>query len=249
MAEKKSPILYAMKQNELSILSTRPLAHSVLVQASEKGIVLDIASFIETNNTIDKVSGNKILQLASKEIAVVFTSMNAAEAVIDCLKAINAEPEWTIYTIGGITQTILRNYFTGSEIFSSTINAAEIAQSVIENEEDEVVFFCGNQRRDELPDILKANEVKVEEIVVYETIETPVKVDKNYSGILFFSPSAVKSFFSVNKIDGSTVLFAIGKTTATELRVHSKNKVLMGEQPNKEQLAELAMNYLLENTE
>jgi uroporphyrinogen-III synthase len=80
-------------------------------------------------------------------------------------------------------------------------------------------------------------------VVVYETIETPVKIDKKYNGILFFSPSAARSFFSINKIDTDTVLFAIGTTTAVELRKFSHNKILVGEHPNKEQLAEKAIGY------
>jgi uroporphyrinogen-III synthase len=233
-----------MKDKSISILSTRPLTHDVMIHAQEQNISIDVESFIETHNTIDKEVGSKILRLASKEIAVVFTSMNAAEAVIDCLKAINAEPEWTIYTLGGVTNTIISSYFTDSEIFSSASNASEIAKTIITNEEEEVVFFCGNQRREELPTLLNAEDIKVEEVVVYETIETPVKINGNYDGILFFSPSAVKSFFSTNKIDTTTVLFAIGKTTAEALKQFSTNKVLAGTQPNKEILAQQAMQYL-----
>lgn len=213
-------------------------------QAKEQFITIDVASFIETKNIIDKTTGGRILQLASKEVAVVFTSMNAAEAVIDCLNAIDAEPEWTIYTLGGITSTIVNNYFTASEVFDDAINATLLAETVIENEEEEVVFFCGNQRRDELPKMLAKEKIKVEEIEVYETIETPVKITKDYNGILFFSPSAVKSFFAINEVDGETVLFAIGKTTAKELKKYSMNKVLIGTHPNKEYLAQQAMEYL-----
>ncbi len=238
-----------MKENKISILSTRPLAHTTMLLAEEKGMQIDVESFIETHPTIDSVSGNKILKLAPKEVAVVFTSMNAAEAVIDCLKAINAEPEWTIYTLGGITGTIIKSAFIGSEIFSDAINAKQIAVTIIANEETEIIFFCGNQRREELPAMLKKQNIKVEEVVVYETIETPVKITKNYSGILFFSPSAVQSFFSVNKVDSATVLFAIGTTTATTLKKVSTNKVLVGTQPHKEQLAEQAMDYLMNNAE
>ena len=238
-----------MKENKISILSTRPLAHTTMMLAEEKGIQIDVESFIETRVTIDNINGNKILKLAKKEVAIVFTSMNAAEAVIDCLKALNAEPEWTIYTLGGITGTIVKSAFTGSEVFSDAINAKQIAEIIIANEETEIIFFCGNQRRDELPDMLKQQNIAVEEVEVYETIETPVKINMIYSGILFFSPSAVQSFFSVNKVEPATVLFAIGTTTAAALKKFSNNKVFAGNQPHKEQLAELAMNYLMGNAE
>ena len=43
-------------------------------------------------------------------------------------------------------------------------------------------------------------ELSVDEVIVYKTIETPKVLTKQYDGILFFSPSAVKSFFSKNSI-------------------------------------------------
>ncbi len=216
-------------------------------KAAANKIGIDVISFIDTKNSIDFITGNKIKATAFKETAVVFTSMNAAEAVIDFCKAINAEPEWTIYTLGGTTHTIIKDFFTGSEIFSDANNAAGLAQKILENKEEDITFFCGNQRRDELPGLLKSAGVGIDEIVVYETIETPVTVDKHYDGILFFSPSAVKSFFSTNKIDVQTVLFAIGSTTASALKKYSTNKVMVGSHPNKELLAEQAFEYFVSN--
>jgi uroporphyrinogen-III synthase len=226
-----------MKENKISILTTRPLAHTTMLKAKDAGVEINTASFIETNNIINQSIAQKIRQYAKQDTSVVFTSMNAAEAVIDCLHLDGIIPDWTIYSTGGITQTIIKNYFVDAD------NAKQLAEAIIEDDVEEVVFFCGNQRREELPNLLLLANVKVNEEVVYETIETPVKINKSYNGILFFSPSAAKSFFSVNKIDTATVLFAIGITTATELRKLSNNKILVGEHPNKEQLAEKAIEY------
>ncbi len=232
-----------MKQNKIFILTTRPLAYTTMLKATDAGVEIDTASFIETNNIINQPIAEKIRQYAAQDVSVVFTSMNAAEAVIDCLEVSDIVPDWTIYSMGGTTHTILKNYFTDSEIIADANNASQLANEIIEDETEEIVFFCGNQRRDELPRLLQNVSIKVNEVVVYETIETPVKIDKKYNGILFFSPSAARSFFSINKIDTDTVLFAIGTTTAVELRKFSHNKILVGEHPNKEQLAEKAIGY------
>lgn len=233
-----------MKQNKISILTTRPLTRETMLKAQAASIEIDTASFIQTNNIIDKTTALQIKQHGLTDASVVFTSMNAAEAVIDCLKMFGIVPDWTIYTMGGTTHTIIKSFFGESEIFSDANNATQLAEKIIENEEDKVVFFCGNQRRDELPKQLNEAAIKVAEIVVYETLETAVNITKNYNGILFYSPSAVRSFFSVNKVDANTVLFAIGTTTAVELRKFSPNKILLGDQPNKELLAEKAIEYL-----
>ena len=100
-----------------------------------------------------------------------------------------------------------------------------------------VFFFCGKQRREELPDKLKLAEIELEEIVVYETFETPQKITrKSYDGILFFSPSAVKSFFSLNKLNEQIQIFAIGKTTAEFLEKHTNKEVDVAEIPTEESM-------------
>lgn len=58
-----------------------------------------------------------------------------------------------------------------------------------------IVFFCGNKRLQTIPEKLANNGIAVEEVIVYETIETAANIKKQYDGILFYSPSAVQSFF------------------------------------------------------
>ena len=89
------------------------------------------------------------------------------------------------------------------EWVESTANdAVSLAELIAEDRfVDEVIFFCGDQRRDELPEILRQHEVVVNEIVVYQTIAVPHKIEKQYHGILFFSPSAVQSFFQKHSTD------------------------------------------------
>jgi len=81
---------------------------------------------------------------------------------------------------------------------------------------------------------LKNEGVDVREIVVYTTVKTPVKFDKDMDGIIFFSPSAVNSFFSVNHIKPQTVCFAIGQTTANALRESTGNEVIVSNSVSQE---------------
>jgi uroporphyrinogen-III synthase len=107
----------------------------------------------------------------------------------------------------------------------------------------QIVFFCGNQRRDLLPVQLKKNGIDVEELIVYKTIEKPQTVSKKYDGILFFSPSGVRSFFSKNELKKQTIIFAIGKTTAEEVNIFSKNKTMISEYPDAEKLITSVIKY------
>ncbi len=211
--------------------------------AKEAGVEIETESFIETNSIVDQGIAEEIRKYASENISVAFTSMNAVEAVLDVLELDDISPEWMIYSMGGTTKQLIKNYFVESEIIAAATNSTELAQSIIDNNEAEVVFFCGNQRRDELPGLLKASGIVLNEVIVYETVEVPLEITMHYQGILFFSPSAVHSFFLSNKLPAETVLFAIGSTTAEALKKESNNRIIMSKFPNKEQLAELAVEY------
>jgi uroporphyrinogen-III synthase len=69
-------------------------------------------------------------------------------------------------------------------------------------------------------------------------------VNDAYNGILFFSPSAVHSFFKKNKANPDTVFFAIGETTANAISVYTNNKIITGNTPAKGELLKLAVEWL-----
>lgn len=229
-------------QDNLQILCTRPLDESQLLEAKEKGIDIDIVSFIRTE-PIESVEVQQEIEVALQSSApVVFTSMNAVEAVAEMI--VDEQPEWDIYCIGHATAKLVKKYFPHAVIAGTASDAAELAEVIIDTAStDEVIFFCGNQRREELPDLLRKNDFTVDEIVVYQTINTPHKIKKDYIGILFFSPSAVESFFINNKVGERTILFAIGNTTAATIRKHTSNKILIADEPGKEYLVEKMIEY------
>ena len=99
---------------------------------------------------------------------------------------------------------------------------------------EKIIFFCGNKRRDELPDALKKAAIVVKEVIVYNTTETAQPATDDVDGVLFFSPSAVNSFFIVNRLKKNTVCFAIGKTTAKGVSQFSNNKIIISELPSQE---------------
>jgi uroporphyrinogen-III synthase len=104
-------------------------------------------------------------------------------------------------------------------------------------------FFCGDQRREELPERLHEKGIALQEILVYKTVSTPKKVEKRYDAILFFSPSAVKGFFSQNTVPADCTLFAIGGTTADCIRQHSSNRLIISNVSEKEALIKNAITY------
>ncbi len=144
---------------------------------------------------------------------------------------------WRIFCIGSATQQFVRDNFGDDCIAGTAASAAALADTIISRRISEAIFFfCGDQRRDELPEKLQQQGIRVNELVVYKTTQTPHKVEQAYDGIVFFSPSAVHSFFQVNTIPAATRLFAIGQTTADTIRSYSSNQTILSGSPEKEAL-------------
>ena len=233
-----------MKDSRIRILSTRPLSDALIEKAALDNIRVETATFIEVRKLVTPEVESKILGLALLPATVVFTSMNAVEKVVETIKpAADAFPDWKIYCLGGSSFTLVKKYWPYNNIVATAKNAGDLARRIVSDKAGEVHFFCGNIRREELPELLRNENVLVNEYVVYETIHTPVKVEDNYDAVLFFSPSAADSFFSLNNVPAETVLFAIGATTAATLKKHCTNNVVIGEFPAKEQLVEKAVEY------
>lgn len=230
-----------MPQFNYNILCTRVLDNMLVYKAANSGISIDSINFVETEPLISKNIINKIQTLAAKKITAVFTSMNAVDAVTAQLKNI---PDWNIFCVGGITKDTVFNFFGEKSVKGTAKNAKTLAEKIIlAGNIKDVVFFCGEQRLDELPETLKANDINVEEVVVYKTTLIPNFVTKDYDGIIFFSPSAVHSFFSDNTITTNVVLFSIGNTTTATIKTYSSNKVITSEWPGKENMIDLVLDY------
>jgi uroporphyrinogen-III synthase len=241
MEEKKLLQAFAM-QNNIDILCTRPLNDVLVNEAKAAGIAIDILSFIETTPIQTIAIQQEIEQALLLSATVVFTSMNAVEAVAEWQQ--EQQPDWNIYCIGTTTNKLVEKYFGAGNIAGTANAAAELAGLITKDRFiDNVIFFCGDQRREELPRILEQNNIEVNEIVVYQTMAVPHPVNKLYHGIIFFSPSAVESFFSVNTLPPQTILFAIGNTTATTIKQFSNNTIITSDAPEKEKLVQQMIEY------
>ena len=228
-------------QNKIQILSTKKISGSCITDAAQKNICIDEMNFIDTKENISEKVKNRISDISKKNITAIFTSSNAVNAVE---KIVSKQTNWKIFCIEPATKKRIEKLFPGSSIVASATDAAELSKKIInEFSIKEVVFFCGNQRRDLLPTELAKHQIGVEELVVYETIETPKIVSKKYDGVLFFSPSAVRSFFARNKLEAGIPIFTIGKTTADEVKSFSNNSIVISEIPGIENLIAEVIQY------
>jgi porphobilinogen deaminase/uroporphyrinogen-III synthase len=203
-------------EKEINIFSTKHLSIGQK-SALNNRIGTDMSDFIT-------IRYNRIKPAVVKQPIkhVIFTSQNAVEAVSDNFMGSELNFEH-IYCVGRRTKRLIeKNIGKVTHVENSAGNLANYLGTQIKNEE--ATYFCGNKRRDELPDILKSNGVNLNEVVAYQTLLSPNELTKKYNGLLFFSPSGIESFLSKNNID-QEVAFCIGGTTAKEAQKHFKTVV------------------------
>jgi len=172
---------------------------------------------------------------------VVFTSQNGVQSILDNFAVADVHFE-NIYCVGRRTKKMITNNFGSvKHVEQSALKLAEYLVKEIPNDA-EITYFCGDIRRDELPELLSKKGKNLIEIETYATQQSPVELDKNYNGVLFFSPSAIDSYLSLNNTT-ETIAFCIGNTTATHAKKYF-NKVETAKMPTVENVVQLVNEAL-----
>ena len=230
-----------------TILCTGPVEESVFGIPEYREADIDIIPFTKISTALPETIEQQVKEILETTAVVVFTSNNAVKAVAACLK--KSQPNWTIFCIGNTTYDLAKKYFGRNHVRQTASTAGALAEKIIPQINDrEVIFFCGNLRRNDLPDALRQKGIIVKEITVYQTSLTPVTLEKEYDAVLFFSPSAAESFFSKNSLPAKTVLFVMGNTTAVAIRKYSTNNIITGDEPDKNKLISKAIRFIYENS-
>lgn len=236
-----------MQKDKIEVLSTRFIDEATKAKADDANIGIDSFSFIEVQPVRSDELKNKIQSLAVQSLVVVFTSTNAVDAVAEQITSI---PDWKIFCTGGRTKEFAMQVFGEHNIAGFAKGAGALAERIINTGSiTNVTFFCGDQRLNELPETLASHGTETEEVIVYTTLQTPLLVEKSYDGILFFSPSAVHSFFSINTIPVDVVLFSIGHTTTATIQSYCTNLVITSDWPGTDNLLNCVTNFYNKTSE
>jgi hydroxymethylbilane synthase len=217
---------------QTNIYSTKSLTEGQ-VQLLNNAIVIQSSDFIKT-------SPNRIKpQVLKNEIEnVVITSQNAVEALITNYSAIELQFK-NIYCVGRRTKKLIETKI--GPVKHSEKNAKKLAEYLVEYiDGTEVTYFCGNMRLDKLPSILEAQNITVNEVEAYTTKFDGIEIDSAIEGVMFYSPSTVKSYKQKNAND--VIAFCIGETTANEAKKHFKD-IRIAKVPTVESVIELVNEH------
>jgi len=215
-----------------TVLSTKVLSHSQKELFLNSGIGL-----VEYNalkfNFLEVDIPQHITHL-------IFTSKNAVRAYLGQSPQLQGSKH-KVFCVGEKTKKLLEE--NGLKVVKMAENASELARFIEkQHKKEHFLFICGNRRREELPSILIKNNIRYDEIEVYQTELVPKKFNRPFDGILFFSPSGIKSYLLENKIEDNW-LFCIGHTTAQEAKKYS-DKLIIAKRPTVENVLVQAVKKL-----
>lgn len=220
---------YFTKMPKIKILSTKKLTESENIFLSDFDLIDE--DFIR-------------IELLKFDIDIdidilLFTSKNAVLSVlknkkIDFLKQIKC------ICVGEKTGELLEE--NGFNVLDFSHYAEDLTKIISKKHSGKsFAFFCGNLRRDVLPDFFKENKIEFHEIQVYKNEFSSKRISKKFDAILFFSPSGVMSFLGKNQISDE-VCFCIGTTTSEVLEPYTKN-IILSEKPTITSVLEKVKEY------
>ncbi|MEB8346383.1 uroporphyrinogen-III synthase [Flavobacteriaceae bacterium KMM 6898] len=174
---------------------------------------------------------------------LIFTSQNAVTAFLH-----NMENQKTLeisqincYCVGEKTAALLED--NGLKVLETANYGADLAKIIVKSYKNEsFLFLCGNLRRDEIPDLLKENNINLKEIIAYTTQLNPKVFDRHFDGVLFFSPSGVESYTASNSL-GNSMVFCIGTTTAEAVKAYTDNIVIANKQTVENVLVQVVKTF------
>lgn len=215
-----------------TVLSTR------LLSPSQKELLLNSGIGLVEYNALQFEFLDMVIPIGYQNF--IFTSKNAVKAFLKHLGN-KASSSKHAFCVGEKTKALLSE--NGLKVVKTCENAMDLANFIIKNHSDEdFLFINGNLRRPELPESLSKNNVRYEEIQGYTTHLVPKKFNRQFDGVLFFSPSGVKSYVLENSI-GKSLAFCIGHTTAIEAQKHT-NQISIANKPAVESVLVRAIKKL-----
>lgn len=168
---------------------------------------------------------------------VIITSQNGVEAILNSFTKDEIKFK-NIFCVGRRTKKLIENRI--GKVTHVAKNATKLSEYLAkELENKEVTYFCSDLRLDILPVTLKACNIIVNEVEAYKTMLSPEKINDDFAGVLFYSPSGIESYLTKNTTN--KIAYCIGETTAKEARKHFEN-VKVANMPSAESLLELVKN-------
>ncbi len=229
-------------KNNFTILSTKILKPYIAQQLVDNDFNIIEHNFIEIEP--QKLQDFQSI-LKQQTDHYIFTSKNAVKCFANKVEEhkIQINKQTKMYSISGETQQVLIG--AGFKATLVAENAEALANDIVAKANiKNALFFCGNKRRPDLLNILFEADIDVKEVVLYHTNMSHINILEPYQVILFFSPSAVQSFFAENDLHKTTACFCVGYTTTKLLKFYKPNqKIITCNYPSQQNMVDDVLLY------
>ena|SRR5690606_11416820 len=216
----------------------KTLLSTKLLSPSQKGLLLNSGLGLVEYNALEIEPLQVEIPLDCKNL--IFTSQNTVKLFLSRTKGVDLG-HFNAFCVGEKTSGLLRS--NGMKVVKVCDYAAQLGDHIVDaHRETRFLFLCGRQRREVLPELFKKNNIRYKELAVYDSHPNPKAFDREFSGILCFSPLGIQSFM-IKNAPGNSILFCIGETTAEEAGKHSNN-IVIANRPTVENVLVRAINHL-----
>jgi uroporphyrinogen-III synthase len=193
--------------------------------AEKYGIRVDFREFIDVQGVPYKDFRKDKVNIL-EHTAVIFTSRNAVDHFFRVCQEAKLEmpAEMKYFCISDQTANYLQKYIVlrKRKLFVGLRTAADLFEVIKKHKGEKFLYPCSDIRKDDLPEFMRANNLKFTEAVIYRTVASDLSdlAEVKYDCLAFFSPSGISSLF-VNFPDftqDGTRIAAFGPTTAKAVR-------------------------------
>lgn len=218
----------------IKVLFTKKIAQQKLDKQLTENFQSDSFDFIQ----IEYLDLKKIKsEINSKTKLYIVSSIRAAKC------AVKLGLNGTYYVVGEKSAELLRkNNYKVEHIALTAKDLVSFFDSNVK-EVSSFNFLCSKIRGETIPNGLKKLGHQIHEIVCYNTFSKSIEIENNYDAYAFFSPSGVKSYFKQYDIPEKACIFAIGETTAKEIKKWTKKEVLISNIPETKPLLQTIKEY------
>lgn len=212
---------------------------SDVLQAGWEAIIIPFITVELLLNFAVEISDSSELKHSD---AFVFTSKNAVKAMATT-DIFNQYKDRYFFAVGESTAQELHKQGVNA-IIPPSPNSISLAQFILEKYAgiQQLSYFCGNLRKDDLPQEFKKEGKLLHEMIVYNTKMQEIKTNEHYDAIVFYSPSAVKAYFKKNVLVDNSIVLSIGPITSSELRNYYQGEILEAKSPDTDSMISLLKN-------
>jgi uroporphyrinogen-III synthase len=210
----------------MNILLTKRLSQEILDLIKSWGWEYEIVETL-------KISLVEVNEIPMKSDAWIVSSRNSFAAI----KKFAPEAPRYIYCVGEWMKGEVEK-LNGNLLVKSFENMKSLATDLVKQNFQNIVYFCGDEHRQELEEGFKNANTKISKVITHQSEITFPVINKSFDAVFVFSPRSVESLLKNNKFSQQTTFACIGVTTEDYVRSRGITNTFISSYPDSKKLLE-----------